>query len=205
MAGSAYTSDVVRNSTYGESLKITGSLSVANSGIAVTGFGTLFNSELKIGDEITFTTDGGTSITRLVEAIISDTSLTLSVAVGGSDVSTKTIATRNRGKLQDSNKNISIFKLPNDAVKTLKTTANNGITDTNFKVRRQFVQQLSSGSAQISAGTNETFASLSEGDYIVSIKTINSAAAGANGDVLSLTGNNAQGNPVFALSGSPKW
>ena len=204
MAGSpAYTSDVVRNSTYGESLKITGSLSVANSGIAVTGFGTLFNSELKIGDEITFTTDGGTSLTRLVEAIISDTSLTLSVAVGGSDVSTKTIATRNRGKLQDSNKNISIFKLPNDAVKTLKTTANNGITDTNFKVRRQFVQQLSSGSAQISAGTNETFASLSEGDYIVSIKTINSATAGANGDVLSLTGNNAQGNPVFALSGSP--
>ena len=204
MAGSpAYTSDVVRNATYGESLKITGSLSVANSGIAVTGFGTLFNSELKIGDEITFTTDGGTSITRLVEAIISDTSLTLSVAVGGSDVSTKTIATRNRGKLQDSNKNISIFKLPNDAVKTLKTTANNGITDTNFKVRRQFVQQLSSGSAQISAGTNETFASLSEGDYIVSIKTINSATAGANGDVLSLTGNNAQGNPVFALSGSP--
>ena len=67
-------------------------------------------------------------------------------------------------------KNISIFKLPNDAVKTLKTTTNSGITDTNFKVRRQFVQQLSSGSGQISAGTNETFASLAEGDYVVSLK-----------------------------------
>ena len=55
------------------------------------------------------------------------------------------------------------------AVKTLKTTNNNGITDTNFKVRRQFVKQLSSSSGQISAGTNETFASLAEGDYSISI------------------------------------
>jgi hypothetical protein len=204
MAGSpAYTSDVSKNATYGESLQLTGSLSIANGGTAISGFGTLFNTELKLGDEITFTTDAGSSITRIVEAIISNTSLTLSAVIGGSDVSTKTVATRNRGKLQDSNKNISIFKLPNSAVKTLKTTANNGITDTNFKVRRQFVQQLSSGSGQISAGTNETFASLAEGDYTVSIKAIGSASSGANGDVLSLTGNNADGNPIFTLSGSP--
>jgi hypothetical protein len=204
MAGSpAYTSDVSKNATYGESLQLTGSLSIANGGTTISGFGTLFNTELKLGDEITFTTDAGSSITRIVEAIISNTSLTLSAVVGGSDVSTKTVATRNRGKLQDSNKNISIFKLPNSAVKTLKTTANNGITDTNFKVRRQFVQQLSSGSGQISAGTNETFASLAEGDYTVSIKAIGSASSGANGDVLSLTGNNADGNPIFTLSGSP--
>jgi hypothetical protein len=108
-----------------------------------------------------------------------------------------------RGKLQDTNKNVSIFKLPNDAVKTLKTTANSGITDTNFKVRRQFVLGLSSGSGQISAGTNETFASLAEGDYVVSIKDIGAASTGANGNILSLTGNNADGNPIFTLSGSP--
>ena len=77
----------------------------------------------------------------------------------GSDVSTKTVATRNRGKLQDPSKNIAIFKLPNDAVKTLKTTANNGSTDTNFKVRRQFVQQLSSSLKKFQYA-NETFASL---------------------------------------------
>ena len=86
-SGAGYTADVSRSSTYGESLQISGTISVANSGTAVTGFGTLFNTELKVGDEITFTTDGGTSLTRIVEAIISDTSLTLSVAVGGSDVS----------------------------------------------------------------------------------------------------------------------
>ena len=100
-------------------------------------------SKLKIGDEITLVTDAGNLVTKIIESIISNTSLQLSAAVGGSDVSTKTVATRNRGKLQDPSKNISIFKLPNDAVKTLKTTTNSGITDTNFKVRRQFVQQLS--------------------------------------------------------------
>ena len=204
MAGSpAYTADVSRGATYGESLQITGNVSVANSNASVTGFGTLFNTELKIGDEITISTDAGGTVTRIVEAVISNTSLTLSAAVGGSDVSSKSVATRNRAKLQDSNKNVSIFKLPNEAVKTLKTTTNSGITDTNFKVRRQFVQQLSSGSGQISAGTNETFASLAEGDFTVSIKTINSASSGANGNILSLTGNNANGNPIFTLSGSP--
>ena len=39
-----------------------------------------------------------------------------------SDVSTKTIATRGRAKLQDANKNILVFKLPYENVKTLKTT-----------------------------------------------------------------------------------
>ena len=64
-----------RSSTYGESLQITGTLSVANSGTAVTGFGTLFNTELKVGDEITIITDAGNLVTRIVEAIISNTSL----------------------------------------------------------------------------------------------------------------------------------
>ena len=127
-----YTADVSRSTTYGESLQITGTLSVANGGTAVTGFGTLFNTELKIGDEITIITDAGNLVTRIVEAIISNTSLQLSVAVGGSDVSTKTVATRNRGKLQDPSKNIAIFKLPNDAVKTLKTTTNSGITAVSY-------------------------------------------------------------------------
>ena len=205
MAGTpGYTADVSKSSTYGESLQITGTLSVANSSITAEGFGTLFNTELKVGDEVSFTTDAGASVTKIIEAIISNTSLVFTTAVGGSDVSTKTVANRNRGKLQDTNKNVAIFKLPNDAVKTLKTTTNSGITDTNFKVRRQFVQQLSSGSGQISAGTNETFTSLAEGDYVISVKAKNSGSfTGGNGDVLSITGNNSNGNPIFTLGGSP--
>ena len=153
MPGSpTYTADTILDSTNGESLQITGTLSVANSGSVVTGFGTKFNTELRLGDSITFTTDAGSSITRIVEAIISDTSLELSAAVGGSDVSTKSNATRNRSTLKDTNKNISIFKLPYETVKTLKTTSNSGASDTNLKVRRQFVKTLTgNGDETISA------------------------------------------------------
>jgi hypothetical protein len=205
MAGSpTYTADTATDATYGENFPLFGSLSVANGGKTVTGFGTLFNTELKIGDSITFTTDAGTSITRIVESITSDTSLELLTAVGGGDVSTKTSATRKRGKLQDSNKNISIFELPYTRIKTLKTTSNSGITDTNFEIRRHFTGTLSSnGDVTITAGTNETFSSLTELDFTVSIMSLGAGSSGAVGDVLSLSGNNHEGDPIFNLGGSP--
>jgi len=199
-----YTADTATDSNYGENFQLFGSISVANSGTTVTGFGTLFNTELKIGDSISFTTDAGTSITRIVESISSDTSLELSVAVGGGDVSTKSIATRLRAKLQDSNKNISVFRLPYERVKTLKTASNSGLTDTNFAVRRHFTGDLSSdGDISITAGTNETFSSLLESDFTVSIVATGAGGSGAIGDVLSLTGNNHEGSAIFTPSGSP--
>jgi len=205
MAGSpTYTADVSTDTTYGERYPIFGSISVANSGTTVTGFGTLFLTELKIGDSISFTDDAGDTITRIVESISSNTSLQLSVAVGGSNVSTKTVAFRNRGKLQGSNKNISIFQLPNTRIKTLKTTANGGVTDTNFNVRRHFTGTLSAnGDVTITAGTNETFPALTEKDFSVSIMTLGAGTSGAVGNVLSLSGNNHEGFSTFVRGGSP--
>ena len=202
MSGSpTYTADTAIDSTYGENYPIFGSFSVANSATTVTGFGTLFTTELQIGDTITFTTDAGSSITRIIESISSNTSLELLTAVGSGDVSTKTQGTRKRGKLQGSNKNIAIFQLPNTRIKTLKTTSNSGITDTNFKVRRHFTATLSSGSATITAGTNEVFSSLAEKDFVVSL--MSNSGSGVSGDVLSLSGNNHASNPIFTLGGSP--
>ena len=97
-----------------------------------------------------------------------------------------------------------VFKLPYTTVKTLKTTSNSGQTDTNFNVRRQFTQTLSSnGDATISAGTNETFASLANDDFSVSIMTTGSGGTGAVGDTLSLSGSNHEGDTIFNLTGSP--
>jgi hypothetical protein len=205
MAGSpTYTADIATDTTYGERYPIFGSISVANSGTTVTGFGTLFLTELKIGDSISFTTDAGSSITRIVESISSNTNLQLLTVVGGSDVSTKTVAFRNRGKLQGSNKNIAIFQLPNTRIKTLKTTANAGVTDTNFNVRRHFTGTLSAnGDVTITAGTNETFPALTEKDFSVSIMTLGAGVTGAVGNVLSLSGNNHEGFPIFVRGGSP--
>ena len=203
MAGSpVYTANTELSNTYGENLTLTGNISITASGTAVIGSGTRFNDELKVGDEISFGNDDGAILERTVEAILSDNSITLSAAITGVNVSSS-IATRRRAKLQDTNKNVAIFQMGYDAIKTLKTESNSGLSDTNFKVRRQFSISLSSGTGQISAGNNETFTSLSEGDYIVSIINANSASTGATGNILSLTGNNGDGNPIFTLSGSP--
>ena len=202
-AGSpTHTSDTDLTSVYGEVSQLTGTVSIANSAVAMTGSGTAFQTELKVGDNIQFTTNAGTTLTRTVEAIISDTSITLSVAVGGSDVTSTVSCNRTRTKLTNSNKNTAIFKLPYSKIKTLKTAANSSLTDTNFTVRRAFVASLSSGAATLTAGTDETFTSLDEGDFTVSL-TAAGSGSGTVGDILSLTGNNGDGDAIFELGGSP--
>ena len=204
MAGSpTFTADTALDATSGNNATLTGTLSIANSGTAVTGFNTRFTSELLVGDSISFTTNGGTSLTRIVEAILNDSSITLSAAVGGSDVSTKTIATRRRTKIQSPEKNVSVFKLPYENIKTLKTTANSNASDTTYTFRKHEIKTLTGdGIGTFSAGVGETFADLAEGDYTISITSTGSGSAGAVGDVLSLTGNNHEGSPIFALNGA---
>ena len=203
MAGSpTYTADTALDATTGVNNTLTGTITVASGSPAVSGFNTSFTSELVIGDSISFKNDSGNTETKIVEAIISDTSLTLSTNAAADN--TKTIVTRRRSTIQSPEKNVSVFQLPYETIKTLKTTANSGITDTNFKVRRHFVGTLSSnGDVTITAGTNETFAALLEKDFSTSIMTTGSGGTGAVGDVLSLTGNNHEGDPIFVLGGSP--
>ena len=124
--------------------------------------------------------------------------------MGSADVSTAKIVTRQRAKLQNPENNINIFKLPFQTVKTLKTTDNGLVTDTNFNVRRNFVGTLSSnGDLSLTTGTNETFASLNNDDYSVTIMSTGAGGTGAVGDVLNLSGNNHEGDAIFTLSGSP--
>ena len=200
MAGSpTYTADTSRTSSTGSTLTLSGTITVANSSNSIQGFGTKFESELRLGDSITWIDDAGTTNTAVVDLIISDTSLELSANVGGSDVSTKTTVSRTRAKLQDANKNIAISKLPHKTIKTLKTTTNSGVVDTSLKVRRQFTGTLSSaGEITISCSSNETFSGVAEGDYIVSIISTGAGGSGAVGDVLSITGNSHEGDVIFS-------
>ena len=164
MAGSpTYTADADLTNTYGLNETITGNISIANSSAQLRGKGTNFTTDLKIGDSISFTNDAGSTVTALVQNIISQTEATLTANVGGSDVSTASVVTRRRSKLTNPDNNILLFKLPYETVKTLKTTDNSDQTDTNFNVRRQFTATLSSnGDATITAGTNETFVNVSK-------------------------------------------
>ena len=203
MAGSpTYTADTALDSTYGDQLTLSGSIDVSSGSAAVTGINTRFTDELKIGDSISFTNDSGNTETKLIEAIISNSSLTLSSVTAAA--STKTRITRRRSKIQSPEKNISIFKLPYQTIKTLKTTSNSGVSDTSFKVRRQFTGTLTSnGDITLTAGTNETFSAFAELDFLVSITALGSGPSGAVGDIFSLAGNNHEGNNIFNLGGSP--
>ena len=172
-----------------------------SQGNTFIGSGTLFTSELKIGDEITFQDDNNTTITSIIESIKSDTEITVTSPVGfrTSTQTTSASFTRRRTKLQDANKNVALSRMPYDVVKTLLTEDNDSVSDTSFKIRRQFVATLSSsGTATITAGTNELFVAFTENDYAVSIMATGSGGTGAAGDVLSLSTSDD-----FTLGGSP--
>src|SRR5210317_561629 len=196
-ASAAYTADTVLDSANGDNFVLSGTLDIGLGSASVTGINTKFTTELEIGDSVSFTNDSGNTETKIIEAIISDTSLTFTTVTAAD--STKTIATRRRSKLQDSNKNISIFKLPYRNIKTLKTASNSNITDTSFAIRRQFVITLTGGSGQITAGTNEAFpSSASDSDFVISVDDVASATGTATGDTLTTIGNNHEGTPIFS-------
>ena len=164
----------------------------------IFGSGTKFLSELKLGDQISFQDDKNNSVVRIVQSIVSDTELQLVIGLGARSVSNKRIS-RERSKLQNAENNIAIAKLPYEVVKTLLTTDNDGASDTSFKIRRQFVTTLSSsGTATLTAGTNEIFTAFTENDVTVSIMTTGSGSTGAVGDILS-----PSTNGDYSLGGSP--
>ena len=69
MAGSpTYTADTSLDTTSGSNLLLTVQL-VFSSANAVTGFGTRFNDELKIGDSVSFINDAGNTETHIVELL----------------------------------------------------------------------------------------------------------------------------------------
>ena len=106
-------------------------------------------------------------------------------------------------KLQDSEKNISLFNLAKRPVKTLLTGTNNGESDTAITIRRQFVATTnSSATVTISAGANETFLSHSEGDYTISILTAGTGSGKAGDIVSAATGFSGGGTGTVSITNS---
>src|SRR5210317_1494586 len=200
MAGSpTYTADTALDATNGSNSTLTGSLDISSGSADVQGINTRFTEELVIGDSISFTNDSGNTETKIVEAIISNTSLTLSSVTAAA--STKTVVTRRRTKSQSPEKNVSIFKLPYSNIKTLKTTSNSNASDTTYTFRKHEITSLTGdGIATFSAGVNETFADLTESDFTCSITSLGSGGTGAVGDILSLSVNNHEGTVIFSLN-----
>ena len=183
----------------GDAVTAIGLENPADQADVIVGSGTKFLTELKIGDQITFEDDSNTTVTRIVQSIISDVRLETAVGLGTTSATSK-ILSRQRTKIRSAENDKLLFKMPYDVVKTLLTADNNSISDTSFKVRRQFVKTLSSsGTESFTAGTNEVFTAHSEDDVTVSIMSKGgSATEGEVGDVITLSNSGD-----YSLEGSP--
>ena len=167
-------------------ITIAGLISSNSSNSIISGFQTDFTTELKVGDIIKIPTgNGGTLEERRVTAITTNTEI--SVDSNPTNTVSSVSATRIRAQLRDQNKNVLLRKLQKNSVKTLKTELNNGVSDSQVTIRRNFVAQSnSSGELSFSAGSNETFNAISNRDYVLTILTAGTGGSAAVGEAIDL-------------------
>lgn len=140
-------------------LKNTGSITAAAS-TTVTGTGTLFLSEIVVGDYITCA--GGTA---RVTAIASNVSLTVAAALTTTGTAYYTLGTQ----INEPGFSPNIFQMPNYAIQTVR--ANDGTIATSYGIQQYFTQTTnSSGIITLAvAGGNDTFGSEAEGTNYVCV------------------------------------
>jgi hypothetical protein len=128
--------------------QLTGSLS-ASSSTTVTGNGTLFQSQLVVGDY--FVTAGGVS---RVTAIASNTSLTVATAVTITNSAGWVYDT----KLLEPQNSPNVFKMPNYAIQSVRSS--DGTIGTSYTVQQRFTGTANaSGVLTIATSGTDTFAS----------------------------------------------
>lgn len=138
-------------------VQLTGSVTASST--AVTGTGTLFNQQLQAQDYIL----AGTNVRR-VNSISSNTALTLSASMTVTGEAAFLLTT----EILEPNNSSSIFRLPNYAIKTVRS--NDGTIGTSYTVFEKFTRN---GAAVNTitltvVGGNDTFASEAlVGNYIV--------------------------------------
>ena len=90
-------------------------------------------------------------------------------------------------RLVSPEKNNALEKLPKQIIKTLRTDTNAGASDTQYTIRRQFIGTTNaSGVVTFNTGTNETFVSHAEKDYVMSILTAG-GGSGVAGQLVSIS------------------
>lgn len=181
-AGTSFTANIAPIET-----RLIGSATAA--GTTVTGSGTSFVTDLKVGDYVSL---GGNY--RRVVTIVSQNSITVdsSVTVTGSTITRLSTTIREPENLS------LVFRFPYDAIKTVRSALNTN--DTTYTVYERYSgtsSAASGGSCTLTLSTtNGTFASAAETDnYIVVDNSV-----GTGGTVIQPTGISINGtNAVFTL------
>ena len=193
------TADFTADAVLDQSTTLNGSVTMNGSNANVTGFGTSFVTDLKVGDFVTVSGAGagGADLTAKVNTITHNTTIVL--ASNSATAVTTVPIIRKRNQLRDQQKNLLLRKLRKKRIKTLKTDINNGVSDSTITFRRQFVTTTTSGGViNLTASANESFSAKSNTDYIITKLTAGSAIGGSStnapaGDTINLSATTTTG------------
>jgi len=110
------------------------------------------------------------------------------------------------GKLVSAEKNIALYRLSKRIIKTLLTATNNGASDTQLTIRKQFIGTTNSaGAVSFTAGANETFLSFTDKDYTLSVLTAGTGTA-AQGDLIDIDGKiSGTGSTTITITDNTKF
>lgn len=185
---SAETDDVVEDSSNAD---------LTISKVEVRSFGDVkqvFMEDADAGQD--FTADIVTETDQQLEVILleesSDRNAGVLLTEAEDDVA---VERRFNAKLKQPEKNLLVYKAPKKVIKTHLTATNQGLSDTQYTIRKQFIGTTVGNAVTFNAGAGETFAAHSEKDYTLSVLTAGGGAS--QGDIVSVastisgTGSNA--------------
>ena len=197
-----YTSNVYLD----QNTTLSGEITTTAAGTTITGTNTKFSEELIVNDLIQLPTGAaGATETFRVNAITNNLALVVAQTGGGPVNTTVAVtsakATRIRGKLQEEEETVLLYKTPKDDTKTL---LNAGVSDTSYTFRKQFIGTTNASSAvSFTANAGESFYSDSAGrDYTLTV-TVSGGAGGnlAAGAILDISSTKA-GTTTVAGTGT---
>lgn len=171
-------------------ISITGSATATNGSPTITGVGTLFNSQVLVGDVLYV---NGTKVGE-VQAITNNLSITLTANYGGTTITGGTI-TRFSAEIVRPDRKILVFPTNYFRMRKIRgdSTANpDNVKSTAYTVRRKFAPvAIAGGAVSFTVGTYETFASTeSLKNYTLVINTPDGGSSRVAGDLLDITSSN---------------
>jgi len=182
-ARETFTADVVTDNDF----ILTGTVSLTSGSTTVTGFGSLFSTELKEGDILVDSAGNE----RIVSSIAGDTSLTLSSTAGSTQTGN---ITRRRTKIYNQEQTVAITSWARDYV--------SNHTPDQLSVRRQIVDTVASQQIAIETQTGETFDTITADNFILAVVE---PAGGGNlnaGDIIDVSDNTNNITTAITTSGS---
>jgi len=172
----AWTADI-----YPDPYQLSGS--VTSSGTTVTGYRTLFLTELKVGDYISTTNTSGVTQRRLVQSIASNTSLTVDSAY--TTALSGELPYRNQTSLQESDSTALIFPAPYSYMEKARNAT--GGCDTAYTAAVKFTKTSNgSGLITLDATGSDIFASPDDPDNFLVLLDTTSVSAITYGGITYL-------------------